>query len=415
MKVAGIIAEYNPFHNGHKYHIEETRKNTGADYIIAIMSGDFVQRGAPAIMDKYERAFCALSSGCDLVLELPIIYSTASAEFFASGAVTILDRLGVCDYLSFGSESGTLEGLSVIADTLLSEPASYQKSLRNHLKTGISFPAARFLALQEYFGKIEICQFSNDFWTTFHGSNNILALEYLKCLKNIKSKITPITIERKIAPYHDKKLHSEIASATAIREFLHTNNDISPVFDTVPKETSIHLAKNHQSGVLPDFSHLTPYLHCAILNTVHPEDILDWDTELANRLKEISWPTLTFEEIIDTLKSRHLTQTRIQRALLHLILGMDKTSFSKQYTQNPAPYTRILGFRKESSPLLKEIKNNSNIPVITKPASITKLIHPEDSWVWEMDLKAARLYQSIMFQNFGVKLPAPYTRSPMIL
>ena len=141
MKIAGIVAEYNPFHNGHQYHIEETKKQTDSDYIIAVMSGDFVQRGAPAFLDKYERARAALLGGCDLVLELPVIYSTATAEFFASGAVRLLDGLGICDFLSFGSEEGNLNPLLKLTDILTREPEEYQQYLRLHLKSGLSFPA----------------------------------------------------------------------------------------------------------------------------------------------------------------------------------------------------------------------------------------------------------------------------------
>lgn len=415
MKVAGIVAEYNPFHNGHKYHIEETKKQTGADYIIAIMSGDFVQRGAPAIMDKYDRAFCALSSGCDLVLELPVVYSTASAEFFADGAVQILDGLGVCDYLSFGSEAGKLTELDKIASILVNEPEKYQELLRKHIKSGLSFPAARIAALEEYFLSDEICQFSNEFFQTLGGSNNILALEYLKSLKSTKSSLIPVTIHRKIAPYHDKKLHAKISSATAIRECILKSTILTPIFDTVPTETFVYLAKNHQKGLLPDFADLTPFLHHALLSTKKPEYVLDFNEDLGNRLTGLPWPSMNFDEIVDGLKSRNITQTRLQRALLHLILGIEQEQFMEQYHRNPVPYTRILGFRKDSSPLLKAIKQQASIPVITKPASITKQLASEDAWVWEMDLKAAKLYQSICFQRCKEILPSPYTRTPIIV
>lgn len=415
MKIAGIVAEYNPFHNGHKYHIEETKRQTGADYIIAVMSGDFVQRGAPAIMDKYDRAFCALSSGCDLVLELPVIYSAASAEFFAFGAVKTLHSLGVCDYLSFGSEAGNLHGLNEIADVLISEPESYQIALKKYMKSGLSFPSARIAALKDYFNCHEFCQFSNDFFEGLQSSNNILALEYLKSLKILKSSLTPVTIHRKIAPYHDKKLHSEISSATAIRECILKSTILDPLMDAVPKETFTFLSKIQEKGHLPDFDELTPYIHGALLSNPHPADILDWNTDLANKIASISWASMSYMDIIENLKSRNITQTRLQRALLHLVLGIEQEQFFVQYNHNPVPYTRILGFRKESRPLLKAIKENSAIPVITKPASITKMIANEDQWVWQMDLKASRLYQSIFSCYYKEALPSAYTRSPIII
>lgn len=414
MKVAGIIAEYNPFHNGHQYHIEETKKSTGADYVIAIMSGDFVQRGAPAMMDKYDRATCALSAGCDLVLELPVIYSTSSAEFFAEGAVLALDQLGICDFLSFGTELGTLDQLSPLADLLLEEPKEYQIFLRHQLKAGHSFPAARSEAIREYLRKDENCQLSNDFFKELTGSNNILALEYLKSLKKSKSSMVPWTIKRKNAPYHDKKLHESISSATAIREALQKKEDIAKILPSVPEKTGQYLQTWHEKNVLPDFSHLTPYLHGALLNAKELTAYLDWDQELANRMASIPWETSDYTTIVEGLKSRRVTRTRIQRALLHLILQMDKEHFACQYEKNPVPCVRILGFRKESSPLLKAIKKNASLPLITKPASIKSLLDPSDQWVWDMDLKAARLYQSILFQNFGIALPSPYSRSPIL-
>lgn len=414
MKVAGIIAEYNPFHNGHQYHIEETKKSTGADYVIAIMSGDFVQRGAPAMMDKYHRATCALSAGCDLVLELPVIYSTASAEFFAAGAVLALDQLGVCDFLSFGTELGSLKQLSFLADLLLNEPEEYQFFLRQQLKLGRSFPAARSEAIRAYLAKDVDCQFSNDFFEELAGSNNILALEYLKSLKKTKSNMVPWTIKRKNAPYHDKKLHESISSATAIREALRKKEDIAKILPSVPEKTGQYLRTWIEKDSLPDFSHLTPYLHGALLNAKDLTVYMDWDLELANRMEDISWMTSDYGTIAEELKSRRITRTRIQRALLHLILQMDKDHFAHQYDQNPVPYVRILGFRKESSPLLKAIKKNTSRPLITKPASIKNILEPSDQWVWDMDLKAAKLYQSILFQNFGIVLPSPYTRSPIL-
>ena len=242
-----------------------------------------------------------------------------------------------------------------------------------------------------------------------------MALEYLKSLKILKSSLTPVTIHRKIAPYHDKKLHSQISSATAIRECILKSTILDPLTDAVPKETFTFLSKIQDKGHLPDFDELTPYIHGALLSNPHPATILDWNTDLANKIESISWASMTYMDIIENLKSRNITQTRLQRALLHLVLGIEQEQFFHQYNQNPVPYTRILGFRKESRPLLKAIKENSEIPVITKPASITKMIAKEDEWVWQMDLKASRLYQSIFSCHYKEALPSAYTRSPIII
>ena len=420
MKTAGIVAEYNPFHNGHQYHIEETRKQTAADYVIAVMSGDFVQRGAPAFLDKYERARAALLGGCDLVLELPVLYSCASAEFFSAGAVTLLHQLGVCDFLSFGSEEGNLSHLNRLTDILTEEPKDYKTALRFHLKSGLSFPAAREKALSEYLsGSGDICP--EDFSSFLKGSNNILALEYLKALKKLNSNITPATVLRKTASYHDTELHEEISSASAIRHHLLHNNSISGIEGSVPEATYRSIAaiiedsRLNLPNLFPDLDALTPYLHSTLLRDNNPELYLDWDKDLANRFKQLPLMTMSFTQIADRLKSRNVTHSRVHRALLHYILGIRKEMFYNQFDRNPVPYARILGFRKESSILLKEINKNGSIPMITKPASIHNLISSEDEWVWDMDLAASRLYQSIQYTTFGRILPSAYERTPVII
>ena len=416
MKVAGIVAEYNPFHNGHQYHIEETRKQTGAEYVIAVMSGDFVQRGAPAFLDKYERTLAALSGGCDLVLEFPVVYSTASAEFFAVGAVHLLNRLGICDFLSFGSEEGNLDILSQLADILTHEPEEYQQLLREQLKSGKSFPSAREYALSEYLNNYTDDVTASDYSGFLKGSNNILAMEYLKALRKIGSTMKPATILRKNASYHDTELHGDIASASAVRHHVLEHRDISKVSDAVSSQTlqSI-LDMSNQNLAFPDFDPLIPCLHSAMLSGRNPERYLDWDKDLSNRFHQLSWPTLSFTETADQLKSRNITHSRIHRALLHFILGIEKERFQSQYERNPIPYARILGFRKESSHLIKEINQNGSIPLITKPASIHNYLRKEDSWMWEKDLTASRLYQSILFGNFGYRLPSAYERTPVII
>ena len=416
MKTAGIVAEYNPFHNGHQYHIEETKKEAGATYVIAVMSGDFVQRGAPAFLDKYERALAALIGGCDLVLELPAIYSTASAEFFASGAVRLLDGLGVCDCLSFGSEGGNLKPLLQLAELLIEEPEEYQQLLRFHLKSGLSFPASREKALEEFLLKEEKELGNISFSSFLKGSNNILALEYLKTLKKISSPIEPVTILRKNASYHDTELYDEISSASAIRHHMLQGLDVSDIGTSVPEATyqSIEETLGRQAG-FPDFDHLTPYLHSVLIEKKDPNQFLDWDKDLANRLYQLPWATMTFTQIADQLKSRNITHSRIHRALLHLVLGIKKELFHNQFKRNPIPYARILGFRRESSSLIKEIGKKGSFPLITKPASIHSCLNPEDRWMWDTDLAASRLYQSIQFQNFGYKLPSAYERTPIIL
>ena len=214
MKVAGIIAEYNPFHKGHQYHIEETRKKTGADYVVVVMSGDYVQRGEPAIADKYMRTQMALSGGADLIIEMPTIYATASAEYFATAGIGILDKLGCVDYLSFGSEWADIEDFSAYASLFLEEPEEYKEILQEQLKLGKSFPEARAFAA----GKILFNSKPEKAIEFLKEPNHILGLEYIKALKRRNSSIEPIVVKRKDNHYHESELTKGYSSATAIRQ-----------------------------------------------------------------------------------------------------------------------------------------------------------------------------------------------------
>ncbi len=249
MKVAGLIVEYNPFHNGHLYHLEQSKKLTGADCIVCIMSGNFIQRGEPALVNKWARAKMALLSGADLVIELPLVYAMSSAEFFAYGAVSILNSLNIVDYLCFGSESGSIDELDNIADILVWEPQAYKELLKNHINKGISFPSARQKALADY---LNIGSASLNILSE---SNNILAVEYLKALKRTESQITPVTIKRINNTYNTCDLTGNISSATAIRRNFFNLigaqicGDTSP--DTSPEiSAEISAALTHTSSTI---------------------------------------------------------------------------------------------------------------------------------------------------------------------
>jgi predicted nucleotidyltransferase len=223
MKVAGIIVEYNPFHNGHKFHIEQTKKLTGADYIIAVMSGNYVQRGEPAVINKYLRTDMALLNGVDLCIELPTCYSSASAEFFAYGAVSILHKLGIVDYVCFGSEAGSIKHLDYIADILNSNNKEYQTILNKYIKQGNSYPKARELGILEYLKSIK-SPYLKEIKKIISSPNNILGIEYIKALKKLGSSITPITITRTDKGYNEINLDktSSYTSASSIRTNIHT-------------------------------------------------------------------------------------------------------------------------------------------------------------------------------------------------
>jgi predicted nucleotidyltransferase len=228
MKVLGIVAEYNPFHNGHLYHIQKSKEATGCDYVVCVMSGNFIQRGEPALLNKWARAEMALINGVDLVIELPVYYSLASAEFFAFGSVKLLDSLGIIDCLCFGSESGTIKELDMFADVFINEPESYKMFLSKNLKLGYSFPKSRSIALSEFLSTSGINDQKLD---ELSKSNNILGIEYIKALKRISSAIKPYTIERIGTGYRSEKALGKIASATAA---VLASMDASVIFQTLP-------------------------------------------------------------------------------------------------------------------------------------------------------------------------------------
>lgn len=387
MKTAGIIAEYNPFHNGHAYHIEETRKKTGADYIIAVMSGSFVQRGTPAICDKHLRAEAALQNGVDLVLELPVSYAVGSAEIFSRGAVEILDRLGIVDTLSFGAETDDIEELSAIADFLLQESEEYKAELQKNLAQGQNFAKARAAAIPKIHADI------------FSSPNAILGIEYLKALKRRHSQIEPFVIQRKGAGYNDQKLFTPIketgfSSASSIRQELlkmQTRNSV-PTFlsEAVPADMQTALAALCQANALLSEDDFSELLHYKILTQAEEELCLcpSVSPDLARRIKRHQYRFKTFSTFADLVKCKNFTHSRIRRALCEILLDLKEPE--------PIRHVRVLGCRKNALPLLSAIAENGTIPLVT---SLSK----EDCF-WQSDI----VYDMILSH----KKKAPMTPEP---
>ena len=451
MKTAGIIAEYNPFHRGHEYQIQYTREKLGADYVIVAMSGDYVQRGAPALISKHLRAEMALRCGADLVLEMPVSVSTASAEAFAMGGVSLLDSLGVVDILCFGSESGEITALKELAEVLVEEPEDYRILLKSFLSQGLSFPAARSQALTEYFKNPRnftgddfdgvLTPLLNQVTRILNTPNNILGIEYCKALLRLNSKIQPVTIRREGMGYHDTFADSgsltetpsisgtnttgsslsgtpdsfspSFASASAIRNLLcqKTSDPESPCpsgnagLPTTPAdilasqipENAFFIFKNIlDSGEFLTEDALDPILTYCLLqkNIAELASCQDVSGNLAQRIMNQKNLLHGFSQSAALLKTKELTQTRIQRALLHIILGI-------HHTPERIPYARVLGFRKESSPLLKEIKKNSRIPVITKLADASRQLDLSSQALLEETTFASNLYESLLSQKSG--------------
>lgn len=401
MKITGLITEYNPFHNGHQYHIEKAKELTGADKIIVVMSGNFVQRGAPALLPKHLRAEMALKAGADLVIELPVFYASASAEFFAHGAVSLLHALHCVDTLCFGSECGDLSLLKKAADTMVDESPVYQSILQKYLRSGNPFPLARQKACADFTKDEQIA-------SVLGQPNNILGIEYIKALLRLNSSIAPTTITRIGSGYHETDLDKKFSSASAIRKEILTGSDIQTLQDHVP-EAVLQLLKDNYQIRFPvnadDFSFLLKYrLLCETAETL--TRYLDVSVELANRIIRYRNQLIHFEQFCQLLKTKELTYTRISRALLHILLQIKKEKFM-QYTNHGPSYIRVLGFRKDSTEVLSKIKKNADIPLLTKLTAIEEL-SPLGQSMLKKDLFAADLYNSVLTEKFSTPFRNEY-------
>lgn len=424
MKTAGIIAEYNPFHKGHEYQIRYTKEKLKADYVIVAMSGDYVQRGTPALISKHARAEMALRCGADLVLEMPVSISTASAEAFAMGGVSLLNSLGVVDMLCFGSESGEISALRELAEILVEEPEEYKKLLKSFLSEGLTFPAARSQALTEFFKNPRnfsgddfdgvLTPLLNEVTQILNTPNNILGIEYCKALLRLNSWIRPVTIRREGMGYHETTVpegNSTVpspdlqsptdffASATAIRNLiLQDSPDPDTLASQIPEQAFPIFQKAVNSGEFLTENSLDSILSYCLMkeNGKNLSSYLDVSEDLARRIINQQNLLLSFSQSVSVLKTRELTQTRIQRALLHIILNIHTAP-----TQTP--FARVLGFRRESSELLSQIKQHSLIPLITKLADAQNLLDSEGNQILSETVFSSNLYEKLLCLKTGRK------------
>lgn len=359
-KVLGIVGEYNPFHNGHLYHLEQSKKMTGSTYTVAIMSGNFTQRGSTSLIDKWSKAEIALQNGIDLVLELPILYATSSAENFADGAVKILDSLKVVDYISFGAETSNIDILDKLADVLYEEPKKYKTLLSHELNKGISFPKARENALMMYLNDIR------KYINVLSSPNNILGIEYLKALKKYKSDIKPVSIARYEAGYNDISYYSNIASATAIRNII-KNGGFDILRRLLPAPSYSILFENFKQGhIVPDLSVFEKQIiyNLRKMDTSEIAKLPDVSEGLEFAIKNTANSCNTLVEFLNIIKSKRYTSTRIQRILLYSLLGITKKDMN--ISKKISPYIRVLGFNNKGKFLISEIaKANPKLEIIT--------------------------------------------------
>lgn len=412
MKAVGIIAEYNPFHNGHQYHVEKAKELTTSDYAVVVMSGNFVQRGTPSVTDKYTRTAMALSSGADLVFELPVRYACGSAEFFSMGAVALLQNLGITDTICFGSECGDISLLALAADILSEEPPAYRRMLNQLLKQGHTFPFARNLALLECCKKSQYAAMK----PLLASPNNILGMEYLKALNYYQSPMTAHTLKREGLGYHDTLLHP-FASASAIRSSYQEHSLFSLLKESIP-ENAFSILQQAELKTFPVTEHdLSPFLFYKLLEASDKDLSIyqDISSDLGRRIQTLFSSYTSYEEFAKALKSRQYTRTRINRALLHLLLNICSFSLKDVSAIETIPYLRLLGLKKDASHLLRSASFHPVVPLITKVADGEKLLPEAGKRLFREDLYASRLYQYIVYHKFGYSLKDDYRTSPIIM
>lgn len=379
-KRIGIIAEYNPFHNGHLYQIQKAKELTGADTVITVMSGNFTQRGDTSLINKFEKAKIALQNEVDMVIELPTIYSISSAENFALGGVKILNEIGNIDYLVFGIEEENLEKLQAIADVLVNEDDEFKRNIKEELDKGNSYPKAREIVLKKVLS-------SENVENIMQKPNNILAIEYLKALKTTNSKIKPFAIKRKNTMHNDENINENYASGTYIRK-LFIENNFNEIKKVVPKYTYERLLELKNQGTyvssINDFSDIVIYK----IRTMTKEEIsqiADVNEGLENSIKLASTTCKTIDEIIDKVSTKRYTKTRISRILTYILLDITKSEMEQ--SKNANQYIRVLGINKKCEGILKTINNNKLITSLKKFEENNR-----ENQLLNIDKKATEIY-----------------------
>ena len=456
MNVTGLIVEYNPFHNGHTYHLQNSLEKTNADASIAVMSGNFIQRGEPALFDKFSRAKAAVESGVDLVVELPSIYASQSAELFAKGSVSLLNSLGCVDSICFGSEEGNIDALYLIASILCSEPKEFKEKLSLYLSEGMLFPTARNKALFDYINyKIDYintqvdcmnpqidCINSQDFIiennfkdmdlseerlnSILSSSNNILGIEYIKQLISLKSNIKPFTIGRIRSEYNSEEIFGNINSATAVRKKLHeiiSNEDSSSleinnleyinnlvkiikncddITNSIPESTLNMITSNIEKGFFPMYPE---YFFETLISTIirdkkNLESYFDISEGIENKIFKSALVAKDYDDLLSLIKSKRYTMTRIKRCLNNILLGVTKEEMEFAKKIDTIPYVRILAFNSKGREIIREIKKSSEIKIINKFSEVEHFMDDEKfKFLIENDIKCTDIYNTIYYKK----------------
>ncbi len=405
MATIGMIAEFNPFHKGHKYIIDKAKSITGADNVIIVCSGNYVQRGEPSIFDKSVRTKAALSNGADAVFELPVYYSTASAEQFARAGVKFLTELGCVDYLCFGCEADNIKLLPIIANTLESEPDNYKSYLKQNLSKGDSFPVARSNALKKYFSETKNIN-PSEIEIILKSPNNILAIEYMKAIKHFDSRLKPLAIKRVGSDYLSSDINDEYPSATAIRNQISLNKNIG---SSVPENIKEYYDKT-KPLFFNDFDML---IGNALIKSDSFENYYGLTADLANRIQNQKYIYTNIEHFIMQIDSKNTTRTSLTRSLMHIMLNIKKDDVEEAINNNYFTSARLLGINRSSN-IISLINNNSNIPLISKYSTYYDKATGLDKKLLDIQLYADNLYRLVYMNKYKEIIPNEFERQIVV-
>lgn len=379
MKAVGVIVEYNPFHNGHAYHLQAAKETAHADIAVAVMSGNFLQRGEPALISKWYRTKMALLNGVDIVLELPYRFATQKAETFANGAISILDAIG-CHSLCFGSENGDISSFLQTVDYLDRHKDRFDENIKMNIKSGVSYPKALSLSFQSLSSPENLLSLDKP--------NNILGFHYVKALNRQNSSIIPLTVKRKNADYHDEHFATEtIASATSIRKALFSAKEKNSSIEQYVPDASSTLLKEYLAvyGNFHEWENYWSYLRYRLLHN-RPEElreIYEVEEGIEHRLIAAALDSSNFKEFMQKIKTKRYTWTRLQRICVHILTNTKKAEMKS--TPEKAAYLRLLGMTKNGKEYLNKYKSQFSLPLISKLSAYKG----NDIF---LDIKASRVY-----------------------
>lgn len=394
MKVAGIIAEFNPFHNGHKYLIQEAKKKANADFVVVLMSGSFTQNGNVAIYDKFKRAKAAIENGVDLVIELPTFYSISSGEYFATGAIDLLNKLNIIDYVFFGSESGDINDISDIANVELINKEEILKLTKEEMKKGITYAKAHENALKSYLTPPQIKELQKP--------NNILAIEYLKALKKTNSKIIPYTVKRKGNSISDTNIEKEenFTSATSIRQYIMLKKDLKILEKYVPDDM-YEIMLTQKPLLNDDIYNIIKFSILNNMKNIQNLQSINGITEgIENKIISALSISKSYDEFIHNIKSKRYTLSSIKRMILNILLNITKIDFNKLYLN--INYAHILSMSSNGKTLLSSLSNVSNINLLTKISpKVLNLLNETDKQSLDIDIFASNILSILLNENIN--------------